>query len=127
MNCNHQILLIEGDPVSRYLAEKQLKGLYPHKEIISLETGESAFEYLADHPCPAYVLATYRLTGMSGYEFFREFKTRGYSCENIGLLSDGILKEHTELSVMKINVLMKPVTKEKLTSIFRKTNVKSNQ
>ena len=122
-NINYQILLIEHDKISLYLTEKCLSTTFPHKEVIQKSTCEAALEFLQQNS-PSHIIASYRMPDMDGNEFIQEFKKKGFKCGSISFLSDGIIKEKQELAKMNVMVLSKPITPEKIVSIFKTNNEK---
>ena len=73
-----KIMLVEDDPGDQKLIQKSLANQRIANEIIVVESGEEAFDYLScdsdEYPAPELILLDLNMPGMGGMEFLRRIK-----------------------------------------------------
>ncbi|MBX5439516.1 MAG: response regulator [Thermoflavifilum sp.] len=74
----HLIMIVDDNYIDRYVAESCLKKLQVCEQVISLESGMEAIQYLQTHQAspesiPDVILLDIRMPGMDGFEFLDAF------------------------------------------------------
>ncbi|MBX6379622.1 MAG: response regulator [Thermoflavifilum aggregans] len=74
----HLIMIVDDNYIDRYVAESCLKKLQVCEQVVSLESGQEALQYLQSHESspesvPDIILLDIRMPGMDGFEFLDAF------------------------------------------------------
>ena len=125
------IFLIDDDPISNFLTERLLLKLEVSDNVNIALNGIQALEMIEaicvdGKPCPELILLDINMPVMSGIDFLRLFKQKGFKGSektDIVILSTSTHhKDQKQITSMGVeHILQKPLTEAKLQKILEET------
>lgn len=120
LNSLLNILLVDDDPVSNFLAKKNLEKL-GFKQVKTVENGQEALDYL-DYEAPDLLFLDLNMPVMDGLEFLRQTKEKDLLDKiRVIVLTSSIRPEDKAKSLHYENVLdyvEKPLNEEKIENLL---------
>lgn len=120
LNSLLNILLVDDDPVSNFLAKKNLEKL-GFKQVKTVENGQEALDYL-DYEAPDLLFLDLNMPVMDGLEFLRQTKEKHLLDKiRVIVLTSSIRPEDKAKSLHYENVLdyvEKPLNEEKIENLL---------
>ena len=120
LNSLLNILLVDDDPVSNFLAKKNLEKL-GFKQVKPVENGQEALDYL-DYEAPDLLFLDLNMPVMDGLEFLRQTKEKDLLDKiRVIVLTSSIRPEDKAKSLHYENVLdyvEKPLNEEKIENLL---------
>ena len=125
------ILLIDDNPDDNFFHERVIKKNYPDVNVIAIQTGKEALEYLKlrkDHEDlhPDLIFLDINMPGMNGWEFLEEHKKLAKEFQSkaiiVMLTTSDNPDDKMKAKVMNVasDFKTKPLTKEMLAEIIDK-------
>ena len=126
LNSLLNILLVDDDPVSNFLAKKNLEKL-GFKHVDTVENGQEALDYL-DYQAPDLLFLDLNMPVMDGLEFLKKIKEKDLLDKiRVIVLTSSIRPEDKAKSLNYENVLdyvEKPLNEEKIERLLLKLSTK---
>jgi CheY-like chemotaxis protein len=122
------ILLIDDDKITNYLHEKLIKNSGISKKILIARNGKEALNHIAScgdaQELPELILLDLNMPVLGGFEFLEQFQKLGNLIKHkikVVILSTSIHpKDKERLNNFKVELVNKPLTEEKLLSMWEK-------
>lgn len=109
-----QVLIIDDEPIMRKLLEQILKERY---EVISLENGKEALEWMYSGNIPDLVVADLNMPEINGFEYIRRVRESGFFKDLPLIVLSGEESSAERIKSLKLGAndyLVKPFNPEEL-------------
>jgi CheY-like chemotaxis protein len=125
------ILLVDDDYVNNFLTERLLRRSNIAREIKAVRNGEEALTYLNEEKnvFPELILLDINMPEMDGIGFLKNFKNMVLDRKVRVILLTGSINPQEKRTLEQLgfpDLIQKPFTEEKLSSILSKDLVKKN-
>jgi CheY-like chemotaxis protein len=128
LNC---VLLIDDDESTNFLHEIIINQAEMTENVVSLQSGEAALEYLqnkmnGEYPQPDLIFLDINMPGMNGWEFLEEYKKLGKAQQGkfvVVMLTTSLNPQDKERAKSKSEIsdfMNKPLTVEMLHELMEK-------
>lgn len=109
-----QVLIIDDEPIMRKLLEQILKDKY---EVISLENGKQALEWMYSGNIPDLVVADLNMPEINGFEYIEKVRESGFFSDVPLIVLSGEESSAERIKCLKLGAndyLIKPFNPEEL-------------
>lgn len=109
-----QVLIIDDEPIMRKLLEQILKDKY---EVISLENGREALEWMYSGNIPDLVVADLNMPEINGFEYIEKVRESGFFSDVPLIVLSGEESSSERIKCLKLGAndyLIKPFNPEEL-------------